>query len=145
MFDSFFNAIFGKLIQWDPLGGLIVICLVLTFIVTLIYKFTTNQTLMKELKVKTKEYQLEMKKFKNDPQKLMEIQKQAMDVNMKYMMQSFKPMLFTLIPVIILFGWLTSVYETTPIRFIGITSWLWIYIIFSMIFSIILKKVMRLA
>lgn len=145
MFDGFFNAIFGKLIQWQPLLGLIIICLIFTLIVTLIYKFTTNQTLMKELKAKLKSHQAEMKTFKNDPQKLMAIQKEAMEANMKYMMQSFKPMLFTFIPVIIMWSWLRTVYEATTISFIGITSWIWIYIIFSMAFSMILRKIMRLA
>ena len=144
MLDSFFNAIFGKLIQWNPLGGLIVLCFILTLIITIIYKYTSNQKEMRLLKDKLKEHQLEMKKFKNDTQKLMEIQKQAMDVNMKYMLHSFKPMLFTFIPIIIMFGWLRNVYEVTPINFIGLTSWIWIYIIFSMIFSLGLRKIMRL-
>ncbi|MDD5253614.1 MAG: EMC3/TMCO1 family protein [Candidatus Nanoarchaeia archaeon] len=124
---------------------MIIICLIFTLIVTLIYKFTTNQTLMKELKAKLKSHQAEMKTFKNDPQKLMAIQKEAMEANMKYMMQSFKPMLFTFIPVIIMWSWLRTVYEATTISFIGITSWIWIYIIFSMAFSMILRKIMRLA
>lgn len=143
MFDSFFNAIFGSLIAKSPLGGLILVCFLLTLLMTVAYKYLTDQELMKSLKQEIKDFQKEMKELKDNPSKMMEIQKKAMEKNMKYMMHSFKPMLFTFIPLIIIFGWLRNVYTTQTVSFIGITSWFWIYIIFSVGFSMILRKLLK--
>jgi len=143
MFDGFFNAIFGSIIAKSPLWGLILISFVLTLLITVAYKYLTDQELMKSLKKEMKDFQKEMKDFKDEPSKIMELQKKAMEKNMKYMMQSFKPTLFTFIPLIIVFGWLRNVYTEQTVSFIGISSWFWLYIIFSIVFSIILRKVMR--
>ena len=72
----------------------------ITLLITLIYKFTTDQDLMKQLKAELKELQAEMKALKSEPEKAMEVQKRAMQTNMKYMMQSMKATLFTFIPII---------------------------------------------
>jgi uncharacterized membrane protein (DUF106 family) len=61
---------------------------------------------MKALRERLKQHQKEMKEQKSNPQKMMEINKKAMEANMEYMRHSFKATLFTIIPVIILFGWL---------------------------------------
>jgi uncharacterized membrane protein (DUF106 family) len=61
---------------------------------------------MKSLKEKMKEHQKEMKEQRHDPKKVMEIQKKSMEHNMKYMMQSMRSTLFTILPIIIIFGWL---------------------------------------
>jgi len=78
-------------------------------------KYTTNQSLMRDLKNETKEFQKEMRELKNDPKKMMEVQKKAMETNMKYMMHSFKPMIFTFIPIIIIFGWMNAHFAYYPI------------------------------
>ena len=74
---------------------------------------------------------------------MMELNKITMEKNMKYMMHSFKPTLYTLIPILIIFGWIRKAYEGVQLDFIGINSWIWIYIIFSIIFSLILRKLLR--
>ncbi len=144
MFDSFFNMIFGKLIELSHLWALVIIATILTFLVTIVYKYATDQTLMKGLKDETKSLQKQMKEHKDNPSKMMEIQKQAMEKNMKYMMHSFKPMIITFIPIIIIFGWLKNTYTGVELNFLGfIDSWLWTYIIISIIASLILRKFLR--
>ncbi len=143
VFDNFFNSVFGWAIEADPLGGLIFISFVLTLLITLAYKFMTDQDLMKSVKAEMKEIRKEMKEFKDNPEKVMELQKKSMDKSMIQMKNSFKPMLITFIPLIIIFGWLRSVYAEEVVKFLWIDSWLWIYIIFSIIFSIALRKFMK--
>src|SRR3989344_6433721 len=143
MLDGFFNSIFGGIIDKSPLGGLVLVSFILTLLITVAYKYLTDQELMKSLKQEIKDFQKEMKEFKHDPSKVMELQKKDMEKNMKYMVQSFKPTLFTLIPLIIIFGWLKNVYTVQTVSFIGITSWFWLYIIFSLVFSIVLRKVLK--
>jgi len=132
---------------------LLVISIVLSIIVTLIYKYATDQAVMKELKGQLKKYQQQMKESKDDMQKLNEIQKKSMAVNMKYMKQSFKPMIITMIPFIIIFWWLRSIYTDVvviPLSFhVPLSAlatglgWIGTYIIFSMIFTTLFRKALK--
>ncbi len=113
--DSFFNTIFGPLINFNILFAVIFISFLISLIMTLAYKWMTDQHLMKSLKEEMKSHQAEIKKHKENPQKMLELQKLAMDKNMKYMMHSMKPTLVTFIPIIIIFGWLSSTLAYVPL------------------------------
>jgi uncharacterized membrane protein (DUF106 family) len=115
MFESIFNPIFGPLLKLPILWAIIIVSLVLALLMTLIYKWMTDQHLMKILKEDIKKFQAQIKEFKHDPKKVMEIQKRAMETNMKYMMHSMKPTLITFIPMIIIFGWMHAHLAYAPI------------------------------
>jgi uncharacterized membrane protein (DUF106 family) len=95
----------GQLLPLPPFFAILIITAFITLLVTIVYKYTTNQREMKSIKTDLKTYQKQMRETK-DTKKLMEIQKKALDLNMKYMMSSFKSTLYTFIPIIIIFGWL---------------------------------------
>ena len=101
---------------------------------------------MKTLKADIKALQAQMKEHKDNKDKMMNFQKQAMTKNMDYMKKSFKPMIVTFIPIIFIFGWLRSHYEAlgNPDVFFSL-SWLWTYIIFSIIISIGLRKILKIS
>lgn len=141
MFESFFNLIFGSLISWNPLVAIIFISFLMTLVITLSYKFLTNQEMMKSLKQEIKDFQKQMKEHKEDSQKVREIQKLSLEKNMKYMMHSFKPTLFTFVPLIIIFTWLRTTYSTIQLPFL---SWFWVYIIVSIVFSMVLRKALKI-
>lgn len=143
MLDSFFNQVFGWSINLNAEFGLFFITLVLTLIVTVIYKYATDQKKQKMSKEEMKSIRAEMKNNKDDQKKLMELQKRTMEISMEQMKNSFKPMLITFIPLIIVFAWLKTTYEPLSLNLVGIHSWLLIYIIFSLILSPILRKVMK--
>ncbi len=143
MLDSFFNAIFGFLIGWNPLVGLLLISLILTLIISLSYKFLTDQKELKSQKEIVEKLQKEIKSLKNDPKKMMEKQKEIMDINFKMMKHNIKPMLITFIPLIIIFGWLRVTYEPIGKLIFGL-SWFWIYLISAVLFSIIIRKVLKI-
>ena len=113
----------------------------MTLLITLSYKFLTNQEVMKSLKQEIKDFQQQMKEHKDDSQKVMEIQKLSLEKNMKYMMHSFKPTLFTFVPLIIIFTWLRATYSTITLPFL---SWFWVYIIVSIVFSMVLRKALKI-
>lgn len=104
--DPVLNVIFWPILQIPPLAGIILIAFLMSLIITLIYKYTTDQNLMKQLKTEMKEFQKQVKELKARPEEAMKVQKKAMETNMKYMMHSMKPTLFTFIPIILIFGWL---------------------------------------
>ena len=114
--DPILDIVFGPLLRIHPFWGIVIVSLLVTLIITIIHKYTTDQKLMKELKEKQKKFQKEIQKHKEDPQKAMKIQKEAMASNMEYMKHSFRPMLFTFIPIIIIIGWLNANFAYLPIH-----------------------------
>src|SRR3989344_8240865 len=140
--NSFFDLIFGWAVNMNPLFGMIFISFILTLLVTLIYKYTTDQKSMKELKDDIKNLQKKMKEHKEDAGKMMEVQKEAMEKNIKYMKHTFVPMILTFLPIIIIFGWIKEKYTPKGDIFF-MFGWLGTYIIFSLIFSMILRKILK--
>ncbi|MFH1065065.1 MAG: EMC3/TMCO1 family protein [Nanoarchaeota archaeon] len=138
------DIITGPLFKLPEPFPILMISLILTLATTLIYKYATDQEVMKTLKDDMKAMQAEMKTLKEHPEKMMALQKEAMQKNMKYMMKSFKPMLITFIPIVFIFGWMRGHYDAlgNPDIFFGL-SWLWTYIIFSLVFSIGLRKFLK--
>jgi len=113
--ESILNPIFGPLLNLPPFWAVLIIAFVIALLITLVYKWMTDQHLMKSLKDEIKTFQQQMKEFKHDPKKVMDIQKRAMQTNMKYMMHSMKPTLITFLPIIIIFGWLHANIAFEPI------------------------------
>ena len=148
MFDSFFNWLFRPILNLGPLLGVILISFLLAAFITFIYKITTDQEMMKSMREELKKFQKEMKELKDNPQKMMETQKKAMETNMKYMKHSFKPMIVTLIPLMVIFGWLRSTYDANTVILnlpFGLHfGWLGTYIISSIIFSTVLRKMFKI-
>ena len=103
MFNTFLDPVFNPLLGLAPVWIIMIIALIISVLVTLIYKFTTNQSLMKDLKQELKEFQKEIKALRDKPEQALAVQKKAMETNMKYMSHSMKSTLFTLLPVIIIF------------------------------------------
>ena len=142
--NTFLSFLFGSLVGKSPLWGLIIISLIITLIVTLAYKYLTDQTLMKNHKEETKKRREDMKTHKDSPDKMMELQKRSLEISLKMMKHSMRPMIFTFLPLIIMFGWLRIVYKGINLNFLGfIDGWIWVYIIFSMVFSILLRKLLK--
>ncbi|MBD3361932.1 DUF106 domain-containing protein [Candidatus Woesearchaeota archaeon] len=113
--DPVLNFVFGPLLTLPPFWAILVISFIISIIIVLVYKFATNQKVMKELKEETKALQKQMKELKDNPSKAMEVQKKAMQTNMQYMMKSMKPTLITFIPIILIFGWLQAHFAFVPI------------------------------
>jgi uncharacterized membrane protein (DUF106 family) len=114
--ESILNPIFMPLLGLGELWAIIIISLILAVIITIAYKYLTDQELMKTLKQDMKSLQKEVKALKHDPKKMMATQKKAMEKNMKYMMHSMKPTLITFIPLIIIFSWLNAHMAYYPIN-----------------------------
>jgi uncharacterized membrane protein (DUF106 family) len=102
--DPFSTFIFNL----PPIASIAIVAFAVTLFTSLVYKFVTDQAKMKILKTELKDLQNLMKSHRDNPQKLMEVQKQAMEKNMEYMRHSMRPTLFTMIPLILLFGWLNA-------------------------------------
>lgn len=124
-------------IQTNPKTSIIIISFIATLLVTIVRYFMTDREKMREIRERQKKLREEMKKFKNNPEKMLEINQKMLEDFPEQMKQSFKPMIITLIPLLILFKWLLNIYSTTGLS----GSWIWWYIISSIVFSIFLSKV----
>ena len=146
--DGIFTALFGPILSLPNPFGLLLISTILTGLITLIYKYASDQAAMKALKEEIKAIQQDVKRLKDQPDKVLEKNKLAMEKNMKYMMHSMKPMLITFIPIIFVFGWLRTYYTglgNPVVLSIGTVNltWIWAYILFSIVTSLILRKLMK--
>ena len=72
---AFLDPVLSWLMNFEPLWAVIIISFLVSLIITVIYKYTTNQTLMKQLKGEIKEFQKQMKELRSQPDKMMAIQK----------------------------------------------------------------------
>jgi len=116
VFDSFFDLVFGHVLALPTFWAVLVMSLLISLIITVIYKYTTNQNLMKEMKDEIKELQKEAKELKDNPSEMMKANKKMMETNMKYMTHSLKPTLITFVPIILIFGWMSSNFAYEPIK-----------------------------
>jgi len=115
---SFLDPVFGFLLDIPPWLSLLFIALVFVFITTIIYKYTTNQTQIKELKAKQKKLNKDIRASqKDDPQKALALQKEAMSLSGQLMKQSFnlKSMLYTILPILLIFGWFSAHFSFLPL------------------------------
>jgi len=113
--NPFFDFIFGWMLGLPPFWSILILSFLISLIIVLITKYTTDQDLMKHLKTESKELQKQMKTLKDQPEKMMAVQKQHMEMSMKMMKQSFRPMFFTLIPILLIFGWMQDRLAFEPI------------------------------
>jgi len=106
--NPFLDTIFAPLLKLGIFWTVLTISFLLSVLITVVYKYTTDQNLMKQLKTEIKELQKEAKTLQENPEQFKKVQKQMMQTNMKVMSESFKPMIYYFIPIIIIFGWMNA-------------------------------------
>ena len=122
-----------------PKVSILIISFLVTLVMTLVTKKFTDQNRMKELKKIQKACQIKIKDAKGDMQKQAKINQEVMACTMELMKHSFKPMLITMIPIILLFSWVSGVYTTV------LKGWFWWYFGGAIVSSIALRKVLDVA
>lgn len=113
--DPILDFIFGPLLYLPAFWAITLIAFLISLIIVIIYKYATDQDLMKQIKDEIKTLQKQAKELKNDPSKAMEVNKKAMEANMKYMSHTFKPTLITIIPIFLIYGWLSANFAYDPL------------------------------
>lgn len=115
-FYDIFNVIFAPLLKLPDIWAVIIISLIVSVVVTLVTKYFTDQSLMKRLREQTKELQKQFKDSRSNPQKMAELQKKQSELMLQQFKHSFKPTLITLIPLLLVFGWMSSVFAYESIK-----------------------------
>jgi uncharacterized membrane protein (DUF106 family) len=112
---SIFVAIYYGFMALPYFWIIFIISLLATLLTTVIYKYTTDQKMLKQIKKDMKDMKEQLKKHKNDQKKMLKIQKEMLDKNMIMMKQSFKSMIYTFVPLILVFAWLAATIAYQPI------------------------------
>ncbi len=134
----------GILLNWNLTFGMTVIIILIAILMTLVQKYGTDQKTLREMKKEQKELQAEIKKVKEHPEKMMELQKKQFAFMPKMMKLSMRPIMYTSIPLILFFRWFMDFFNTMgDVRFFGFLSWFWFYILGSIIFSAVLRKIFK--
>jgi uncharacterized membrane protein (DUF106 family) len=108
MLTPVLNAIFGPVLNFPPIVAIAIFSFIITLMTSLIYKFTTDQNKLKQIKTKMKAYQQQIKELKDQPEEALKVQKKSMELSMQQMQQTMKSTIWTIIPVLIIFGWLNT-------------------------------------
>ena len=127
------------LMSANPKVSIAVFSVIVTLISTLVQKHFTDQEHLKSLKKRQKEIQNEIKKAK-EPSVMQELNAEMLQLTGVMFKKSMKPMFVTMIPFLLLFTWLRSVY--VPLMGNG---WIWYYLGYSVLASIVLRKVLKVA
>ena len=114
-FGNLFSPILNPLLSLDPISILLIVSFGVAIIFTLVYKFATDQKMIKAIREEMKTLQKEMKKFRDKPETFAEMQKTVMQKNMLVFKQTMKANLITMIPILIIFGWLSTALAYEPI------------------------------
>ncbi len=135
----------GVLLNLNPTIGLSIIVFIISLFTVIIQKYATDQETLKELRKEQKIIQEEMKKYKDHPEKLMELQKKQFEFLPRTMKLTMRPIIYTGIPFILFFRWFNDFFTTMQdVKFFGITgSWFITYLVLSILFTSILKKVLK--
>jgi uncharacterized membrane protein (DUF106 family) len=102
------DFLLGWVLNFHPAFAILLLSLIISLVITLAIKYLTDQSLMKDLRSELLELQKEMKDLKSNPKKMAKINDRFMETNMKYMSHSMRPTLFTFIPIILVFGWMST-------------------------------------
>ncbi|MBI2550716.1 DUF106 domain-containing protein [Candidatus Woesearchaeota archaeon] len=109
-------GLFGidALLNLPPAISILIVSVFVSLVTTLVYKYTTNQKVMKEIKDDVKRMQAEVRSTK-EPGRAAQLQKEMMGRSMQQMNSSWKSMLITMVPLFLIFGWMNSNMAYEPI------------------------------
>jgi uncharacterized membrane protein (DUF106 family) len=114
--SRFFDLLFKPFQSFDPLWALLFFSLVTGIIMLLIFRYTSDQKRIKEAKDRIKAHLLEIRIFKDDLRIQLSAQKDILRHNLTYMKYALKPMLFMIIPVVIILLQLDSWFGYRPLQ-----------------------------
>ncbi len=135
----------GRLLDYNINMGMLAITGIISLCLTIVQKYTVDNETLRKLKQEQKLLSQEMKKFRDHPEKLMELQKKQFEFLPKTFNLTLRPLVYTAIPIILFFRWFSDYFEVVDgVKIFGFFSWFWAYLVFSIIFSTLFRKLLKL-
>ncbi len=110
-----FDLLFTPFSGLHPIWGLIFISIVTGLFMLLIFKRTSNQKGIREAKKHIQAYLLELRLYQYDAGLSLQAFKNVLKSNMKYLGYALKPMLFLVVPVLLIMIQIGARYEYRPL------------------------------
>ena len=139
------DPVAGSLLDWNVNLGMILFSALISFFIIIIQKYTTDQETLREIKKEQKRLNEEAKKHKHDQEKFMQLQSESAKKAFEMFPLTMRPLMYTSIPIILFFRWFGDYFVANPIKIFGFLGWFWAYLIFSIIFTTIFRKVFKVA
>lgn len=111
-----FDLLLRPLSGVSPVWGLLIVSAVVGIIMVLIFKYTSNQDGIKGAKDKMGAYLMEIRLFKDDMRLMFAAQGRILRTNLTYMRYAVTPMLFMIVPVVLIIAQLAVRYADRPLR-----------------------------
>jgi len=141
--NAVLNPTAGAILNFNLTVGMTILVIILSVVMTLIRKYTTDQKTLREMKEEQKKLQLDMKKLEVGSKEHTEMSMKSMKFIGPMFKLGMRPIIYTAIPFILFFRWFTDYFALVDFRFFGFLSWFWFYLLGSIIFSSILNKVLK--
>jgi len=95
--------------------SIVIISFLISLFTLLVTKLFTDQKKLKELREEMNRLQKEIKKESKNQKRVLELQKEIMGLNAEYMQHSFRVTLITIIPLVLILGWMRNNLAYDPI------------------------------
>ena len=141
--NAVLNPTAGSLLGWNLTFGMVILVLLLSVFTTLIQKYATDQKTLREMKEEQKKLQEDIKKLEVGSKEHTELSMKSMKFIGPMMKLSMRPIIYTAIPFILFFRWFTDYFSLVDFKFFGFLSWFWFYLLGSIIFSSLLRKILK--
>ncbi len=106
------DSIFSPLLALPPFISELILAIIISFLVTLPYKFLIDQNKLREIKEKQKEKQMKIKELqKTNPKEANRLLSEMLMLSHKQMRLTLKPMFLTFILILILLPWMAYVFK----------------------------------
>ena len=113
---QFFTFILKPFENGNAHGGIIFISIITGTVMLFLFKLTSNQDAMKEVKTKIGAYFLEMRLYKDDVSAVMASQRRIFRANLGYMKLALVPAVVMIVPVILIMIQLNLRYERAGLK-----------------------------
>ena len=130
------------LIISNPKVSIITISVGVSFLISLINSLVMDKDRMREIKRKQKDIQAQATAHRKagNHEKALELNKEMLSYTGEIFKHSMKPMLITMIPILIIFGFIRGIFSESAIA----GSWFWYYLISAIASSMIFRKLFKL-
>ncbi|MFQ6135795.1 MAG: EMC3/TMCO1 family protein [Candidatus Hydrothermarchaeales archaeon] len=153
IFGPFFHLTSNQ--EINRLFGILIISTIVSFFIMYVTAKVVDQKQMKRYKKRLEEYQKQVNKLqkKGDTKRLQQVQRKMMQIQGEMMKSAFAPMIYTMFPIIIIFGWLHHIIPREVVvvnlpfslpRYGTTLGWLGWYIFCSFPTSSLIKKLMNI-
>jgi len=98
----FFDLILLPFEKMNPWLGMTVVSLLTAFLMLFVFKLTSNQAAVRKAKDAIKAHLLEIRLFKDSPGIILAAERDVMKANFRYIAANTKPLLFMIIPLVLI-------------------------------------------